>query len=933
MSTATNEANVRLDQFFTVAEARQDRWRRLLTAARAWEALRKKDPSGAAAETKRSNMVASFSDLRQWENFFAYPGPALLKTIEDRITQCDAAGTARLIQSISAALLTHSYRTNAADWEGGEIFAGSMSDKLPIASDGNAPHRPYFEVLIATATFPSTWPGFRQEFRKLRRQQDMFIYETVFVSSFEDAVLGTILNGSLEAVIISEGISFESANNSPLLREFLSTHLAAAGIGTDFSDLSLALAHALKLVRPELDIYLLSDREVEKVAGSPEAECLRRIFYQVEEPLELHLSILDGIADRDSTPYFDNLQKYAQRPIGTFHALPVARGKSIFKSNWIRDMGEFYGINLFLAESSATTGGLDSLLEPTGNIKVAQDYAARAFGADRVFFVTNGTSTSNKMVEQALLSPGDIMLVDRNCHKSHHYGAVLSGALPLYVEAYPLTQYSMYGAVPLKTIKKALLDLKSEGKLDRARLLVLTNCTFDGHIYNVERVMEECLAIKPDLIFLWDEAWFGFARWSPFYRRRTAMGAAAILEKKFLDPAYRAACEAQAKTLGADLDPTDQTLLDKHLLPDPDKVHLRVYETNSIHKSMSCLRQGSIVLVKDQDYHTVEEQFHEAVFTHASTSPNLQIIASIDVARRQMELEGYELVNRAIQLALDLRQEVNTHPLISKYFRILGADELIPAQFRNSGFKDYLTPGTNWATAAKALREDEFALDVTRLTLVCGSAGFDGTQFKGILAADYDIQFNKTSRNSVLLQTNINNTRSDIAHLVKVLVEISQKIEKRLAQGGARERETFAARVQSLTHDVPNLPNFSCFHSSFREDTRSATSEGDMRSAFFGAYREEQCEHIKLMSPEIDQRLKNGPELVSANFVIPYPPGFPIMVPGQVITEETIEFMRKLDVKEIHGYEAKLGLKLLKASFLSSRNGKSLEAKTELAHA
>ena len=88
-------------------------------------------------------------------------------------------------------------------------------------------------------------------------------------------------------------------------------------------------------------------------------------------------------------------------------------------------MGEFYGINLFLAESSATTGGLDSLLEPTGNIKKAQENAARAFGADHVFFVTNGTSTSNKMVVQALVKPGDIVIIDRNCHKSHHYGLVL----------------------------------------------------------------------------------------------------------------------------------------------------------------------------------------------------------------------------------------------------------------------------------------------------------------------------------------------------------------------------------------------------------------------------------------------------------------------------------------------------------------------------
>ena len=313
--------------------------------------------------------------------------------------------------------------------------------------------------------------------------------------------------------------------------------------------------------------------------------------------------------------------------------------------------------------------------------------------------------------------------------------------------------------------------------------------------------MEECLAIKPDLIFLWDEAWFGFARWSPFYRRRTAMGAAAILERKFKDPAYRQAYLEQEKNLGAS--PSDAVMLKTRLLANPDKVRLRVYQTNSTHKSMSCLRQGSMVLVKDVDYHTVEEQFHEAIFTHASTSPNLQIIASLDVARRQMELEGYELVNRAIQLALDIRREVNSHPLVSKYFHVLGADEMIPAEFRNSGFVDYLTPGMNWAKAAKALKEDEFALDATRLTLVCGSAAFDGTQFKSLLAADYDIQLNKTSRNSVLLQTNINNTRSDVAQLLKVLVEISRGLEKQLAEGGSTAQKTFAARVKSLMTDVP----------------------------------------------------------------------------------------------------------------------------------
>jgi len=919
MNAETKGEVVQVDRFYTAAEARFDRWRLLLQRARAWERAANQQP--AEREKYREAVSSSFQELRLWEDFFAYPGQILLKTLSECINSADATGTSRLAQSISAALLTHSYRSNAGDWENGEQPPLTFADKVPGTGEETIAHRPYFEVLVVSPARPAAWAELTRELRKMRRPQDRFVYEPVFVGNFEDAVLGAILNGSIEAAVIYDGMPFASSHHSPILREFLATHLAASGIDTNSGQYGLALAKGLKQLRPELDIYFLSDRQVEKVAGDSDAACIRRVFYQVEEPLELHLSILDGVADRYDTPYFDNLQKYAQRPIGTFHALPVARGKSIFKSNWIRDMGDFYGLNLFLAESSATTGGLDSLLEPTGNIKLAQEKAARAFGADSVFFVTNGTSTSNKMVEQALLAPGDIMLVDRNCHKSHHYGAVIAGAFPLYLEAFPLTQYSMYGGVPLRTIKKALLDLKAEGKLDRARLLVLTNCTFDGHIYNVERVMEECLAIKPDLIFLWDEAWFGFARWSPFYRRRTAMGAATILEAKFKSDSYRQAYKEQQKQFGNNT--SDKALLDARLLANPDQVQLRVYQTNSTHKSMSCLRQGSMVLVKDSSYHTVEEQFHEAVFTHASTSPNLQIIASLDVARRQMELEGYELVNRAIQLALDVRREVNSHPLVSKYFRVLGADQLIPLEFRNSGFVDYLSPGVNWATAVKALREDEFALDVTRLTLVCGSAGFDGTQFKNILAADYDIQLNKTSRNSVLLQTNINNTRSDIAQLIKVLVEISQGLEKKLSEGGGAGQRAFAARVKSLMTDVPNLPSFTRFVSCFREDPASSTGEANMRSAFFAAYREQQCEHVKLSSPEIDKRLKEGPELVSANFVIPYPPGFPIMVPGQVLNAETIEFMRKLDVKEIHGYQAALGLRLLNPAYLQSTRAPS----------
>ena len=323
--------------------------------------------------------------------------------------------------------------------------------------------------------------------------------------------------------------------------------------------------------------------------------------------------------------------------------------------------------------------------------------------------------------------------------------------------------------------------------------------------------------------------------------------------------------------------------------------------------------------MKDVDFHSVEAQFHEAVFTHASTSPNQQLIASLDVARRQMELEGYGLVHNAIEIALAIRQAVAAHPLISKYFHVLGADKMVPAAYRESGFTDYLTPDANWAEALDSIQEDEFCLDPTRMTLVCGTAGFDGTQFKGMLANCYNIQLNKTSRNSVLLQSNINNTRSDVAHLIRVLVEISREIDQRLAQGGANVRKTFEARVKSLMTDVPDLPNFSHFHDAFRHDAGRRTNEGDIRGGFYAAYDAAGCEYIRLADPEIDRRLKDGPDLVSANFVIPYPPGFPIMVPGQVITQETIDFMRKLDVKEIHGYDAADGLKLVRADALATR--------------
>ena len=194
------------------------------------------------------------------------------------------------------------------------------------------------------------------------------------------------------------------------------------------------------------------------------------------------------------------------------------------------------------------------------------------------------------------------------------------------------------------------------------------------------------------------------------------------------------------------------------------------------------------------------------------------------------------------------------------------------------------------------------------MTLAVGHTGWDGDTFKTqVLMDKYGIQINKTSRNSVLFMTNIGTTRSSVAYLIEVLVEIAKELDDRLADASKMERLGHERRVKSLIHDVPPLPDFSRFHEAFRQGPD--TSEGDIRAAFFLAYDEDNCDYLDL-DGELKARMEAGQELVSASFIIPYPPGFPILVPGQVISAEILAFMRALDVSEIHGYRPDLGLRV-----------------------
>lgn len=768
--------------------------------------------------------------------------------------------------------------------------------------------RPRFEVLVVDETTEADRDQLRAEGLRLRGSADAFIYEYVIVPTADDAIAAVLTNPNILAVVVRPG--FNDRTRSRLSRDLTETIRIArsevdVAIGSSKSSLQsvqrvLGLADALAAIRPELDLYLMAGAHIEDLAGALTRR-FRRVFRR-EDQLELHLTLLRRLGHLHDTPFFSAIVDHARRPVGVFHALPVARGGSVVTSKWIRDLADFYGLNLLLAETSATSGGLDSLLAPVATLKKAQDLAARAYGAKRTFFVTNGTSTANKIVHQALVTPNDVVMVDRNCHKSHHHAVVLTGARPAYLEAYPLNEFAFYGAVPLSSIKQMLLDYRAAGRLDEVRMVTLTNCTFDGIVYDPERVMSECLAIKPDLVFLWDEAWFAFGAFHPVTRRRTAMAAAAALEEQLKSSGHVAEWRKQQEELYLeDGSPApDEVWLSERLIPSPD-ARVRVYATQSTHKTLTALRQGSMIHVYDQDWkREAEEPFHEAYMTHTSTSPNYQILASLDIGRRQVELEGFELVQRQLDLATNLSQAIARHPLLRRTFRVLTAHDLIPSALRPVGRPMPLRDGL--ATMWKAWAEDEFVIDPSRITVEISRTGVDGDTFKHELLMDrYGIQVNKTSRNTVLFMTNIGTSRSAIAYLIEVLVKLAERFEE--TQSQLHPEDTGV-----IERPMPPLPDFSSFADGYTTD--GVRPDGDMRAAFFKGQRRANIEHVQ--PRELRERVAAGEKPVSAGFVTPYPPGFPILVPGQVISPEVLAFMRVLDTREIHGYDAKRGYRVFR---------------------
>ena len=375
------------------------------------------------------------------------------------------------------------------------------------------------------------------------------------------------------------------------------------------------LVNAIKDIRAEIPIYIVSDDEIGMsiVEGS---EFIESFFYRndlISDPDFIMGYILNDFDDRTQTPFWTTYKKYVIESNDSWHTPGHSGGSSFRNSPYINDFYQFYGRNVFAGDLSVSVDFLGSLSDSSNLIGKAQEAAAYTFEVKNTYFVTNGSSTSNKIILQTLLRGGDKVIIDRNCHKSVHYGILQASAYPIYLDSVYTSQFGFFAPPKIEDIEKAIEDNPD------AKLIVLTGCTYEGILIDLKKVVE--LAHAKNIKVFIDEAWFAYSLFHPQFRNYSAINS------------------------GAD------------------------YITHSAHKVVSAFSQASYIHVNDDDFDA--DFFREVYNMHTSTSPKYQLIASLDVCHKQLEMEGYKILNNLINYV----DELKTYVKKFKNIKILGPED------------------------------------------------------------------------------------------------------------------------------------------------------------------------------------------------------------------------------------------------------------------
>ena len=570
-------------------------------------------------------------------------------------------------------------------------------------------------------------------------------------------------------------------------------------------------------------------------------------------------------------PFFGALVDFTEEASYSWHTPGHSGGAAFLKSPVGTAFHRFFGENTLRSDLSVSVSELGSLLEHSGPVGAAEAEAAQTFGAQRTMFVTNGTSTANKIVFHASVRPGDVVLVDRNCHKSIMHAIVMTSAIPVYLLP-ARNAYGIIGPIPPGGFTRETVLASMEANplvphgTEQAALAVVTNSTYDGLCYDAQGVLDELSQTSRRVLF--DEAWYGYAKFHPMYAGRYATGVT-----------HR---PGQAAT----------------------------FATQSTHKLLTAFSQGSMLHLNDPGGLVSTTALEEAYMMHTSTSPQYSIIASLDVAARMMAGErGRAMIDEAIGEALAFRRELTEladacRPgdwCLRPWQPPELADAELSAQRETSRWT--LRPGERWH-GYMDLGYGHVLLDPLKVTILTPGMEESGRMAKhGVPATlvshfldERGIVVEKTGSYSLLILFSPGITKGKWGTLLAELLEFKRLYDSgaTLSQAMPRLAAAHPKRYGKMTlHELANE-----LHAEMR-----AAAVTELRGTMYADIPEPVTtpavafEHL-VSGSTVMASVDELPGRVSAAMVVPYPPGIPVVMPGERFGEADSALIRYLAASE-----------------------------------
>ena len=560
-------------------------------------------------------------------------------------------------------------------------------------------------------------------------------------------------------------------------------------------------------------------------------------------------------------PFFRALTHYAADGSYSWHCPGHSGGVAFLKSPVGQMFHQFFGENMLRADVCNAVDELGQLLDHTGPVAASERNAARIFKCDHLFFVTNGPSPSNKIVWHSTVAPGDVVVVDRNCHKSILHAIIMTGAIPVFLMP-TRNHYGIIGPIPKsefewKNIEKKIAAHPFTDKAAKPRVLTITQSTYDGILYNVEEIKKELDGRIDTLHF--DEAWLPHATFHGFYRGMHAIGV------------ERPRCK--------------------------DSI---VFSTQSTHKLLAGLSQASQILVQESENRKLDRDvFNEAFLMHTSTSPQYAIIASCDVAAAMMEEPGgTALVEESISEALDFRRamrKVDEEWGADWWFKVWGPEELAD---EGMGTREdwMLRAGERWHGFGNLAPEFNL-LDPIKATVITPGLDVDGDFADwGIPAAiltkylaEHGVIVEKTGLYSFFIMFTIGITKGRWNTMVTELQQFKDDYDRN--QPLWRVMPEFIAKHPRYERvGLKDLCNQ--IHTFYKEhDVARLTTEmylSDMVPAMKPADAFARMAHREIERVALDE-LEGR---VTAMLVTPYPPGIPLLIPGERFNATIVRYVK-----------------------------------------